>query len=45
MELSSEKCQQKRGKLRANKGDTEGTIRDMTTEKQNSKKQAKKWSF
>lgn len=41
MELYSEKHQQNRGKLRANKGDTEGAIMDMTTEKQNRKKTRK----
>lgn len=45
MELNSEKHQQNRGKLRANKGDTEGAIRDTTTLKQNCKKQGRKWSF
>lgn len=45
MELNSEKRLQNRGKLRANKGDTKRATRDMTTEKQNCKKQGREWSF
>lgn len=43
MGLKSEKRQQNRGKLRSNKGDREGEIRDMTTEK--CKNQGRKWHF
>ena len=45
LEQNSEKHQQNRGKIRANKEDTEQAIKDMTPEKQNCKNKGRKWRF
>lgn len=45
LEQNSEKHQQNRGKITANKEDTERANKDMTPEKQNCKNKGRKWRF